>query len=175
MSPPWQADLYQCSVEWINFTRPDSNYLNPSGMPEPPSYYAYWWPPQAPMYVMSGDMTAEEQLISGVTGGSQVPFFRGLDNISRVVLGWRYAGFILNQNEGLDRTDYPSFVEKERNHDRFAVSSVAVGQAVNQMAASGIFLPEDNAFVPMWYLKHDPTEDPTGLARAGRRQKHRGL
>ncbi|HYN05943.1 MAG TPA: CTQ-dependent lysine 6-oxidase LodA [Vicinamibacterales bacterium] len=176
MSPPWQSDLYQCSVEWINFTLPGNNYVNPSGMPEPPSFFAYWWPPQAPMYVMSGDMTPEEQAASGVTAGQQVTFLRGLDNISRVVLGWHYAGFILNQNTGPDRVEYPSFVERERNHDKFVVSSVAVGQAANQMAASGIFLPEDNYFVPVWYLRHDPKEDPTGrLTRAGLRRKHRGF
>ena len=176
MSPPWQSDLYQCSVEWINFTLPDSNYVNPSCMPEPPSFYAYWWPPQAPMYVMSGDMTVAEQNASGVTAGQQVIFLRGLDNISRVVLGWHYAGFILNQNDAADRRDYPSFVERERNHDQFVVSSVAVGQAVNQTAAAGLFLPEDNYFVPMWFLKHDPKEDPTGrLNRAGHRRAHRGF
>lgn len=176
MSPPWQADLYQCSVEWINFTLPKSNYANPSGIPEPPTYYAYWWPPQAPMHVMSGDMTAEEQDLSGVSAGMQVFFLRGLDNISRLVIGWHHAGFVLNQNDAADRHDYPSFVEKERNHDRFSVASAAVGQAANQMAASGIFVTEDNYFVPMWYLKNDPQEDPTGRhVRTGYRRKHRGF
>jgi L-lysine 6-oxidase len=176
MSPPWMADLYQCSVEWINFTLPHSNYVNPSGMPEPPTYYAYWWPPAAPMWVMSGDMTAEEQNLSGVVGGQQVFFLRGLDNISRVVLGWSYLGFILNQNHGPDGREYPSFVEHERGHDKFVVASVAVGQAVNQTGADGMFVVNDNYFVPMWFLKHDPKEDPTGIhARAGHRRRHRGL
>ena len=30
MSPPWQSDLYQCSIEWINFDDPTANYTNPS-------------------------------------------------------------------------------------------------------------------------------------------------
>jgi L-lysine 6-oxidase len=189
MSPPWQSDLYQCSIEWINFDNADANYTNPSGFPDPPAYQAYWWPPQAPMYVMSGAIAAAEQAQAGITAGQQVPFMRGLDNIARVVLFWQYLGFIVNENRDADRADYPTFVERERAHEKFAVTSVAVGQAVNQMAASGIFLTEDNYFAPMWSLKSDRDEVPSrgpvrdvGLslhrgpdrASGGMRRRHRG-
>ncbi len=186
MSPPWQSDLYQCTVEWVNFTEPTANYVNSGGVPDPPSYYTYWWPPAAPMHVMSGDVTKAEQDASGVTAGQQVGFLRGLDNISRLVLAWQYLGFIVNQNTAPDRSDYPSFVERERAHDKFFVTSVAVGQSINQMAASGLFLPEDNYFVPMWTLKDDPVENPFNAAahpgekkaslarRTSIRRRHRG-
>ena len=153
MSPPWQADFYQCTIEYINFTDPNSNLDFATGIPTPPTYYTYWWPPQAPMYVMSGAMTIEEQQAAGVTAGYQVYFLRGAPNISLLVECWKYMGFVLNQNTGPDRREYPYFVEKERNHDYFVVASVAVGMPINQLAASGSYLTEDNYFQPVWYLK----------------------
>lgn len=156
MSPPWQADFYQCTIEYINFTDPRRNLDFATGIPTPPTYYTYWWPPQAPMYVMSGAMTIEEQEAAGVVGGDQVYFLRGAPNISLLVECWKYMGFVLNQNTGPDRRDYPYFVEKERNHDQFMVASVAVAMPVNQLAASGSYLTEDNYFQPVWYLKPAP-------------------
>ncbi len=168
MSPPWQSDLYQCSVEWINFTKPDRNNNDVSNMPDPPTFYAYWWPPQAPVNVMTGADTAHEQQLAGVSSGYQVPFLRGIDNIARLVVAWSYLGFIVNDHVGPNRHAYPYFVERQRDHGRFAVSSVAVGQAIDQMAASGIFTTGDNVFTPMWHLKDDGT-DP--IVR--RRRRHR--
>jgi L-lysine 6-oxidase len=153
MSPPWQADFYQCTVEYINFTDPNSNLDFATGIPTPPTYYTYWWPPQAPMYVMSGGMTIKEQQDAGVSAGYQVYFLRGAPNISLLVECWKYMGFVLNQNTGADRRDYPYFVERERNHDKFTVASVAVAMPINQLAASGSYLTEDNYFQPVWYLK----------------------
>jgi L-lysine 6-oxidase len=163
MSPPWQADFYQCTIEYINFTDPNSNLDFATGIPTPPTYYTYWWPPQAPMYVMSGAMTTEEQQAAGVTGGYQVYFLRGAPNISLLVECWKYMGFVLNQNTGPDRREYPYFVEKERNHDKFVAASVAVGMPINQLAASGSYLTEDNYFQPVWYVK-ESKGDP-GAAR----------
>jgi hypothetical protein len=155
MSPPWQSDFYQCSIQYINFTDPEVNQQESTQIPVPPTYYAYWWPPQAPMYVLSGAMTVEEQKASGVTGGYQVYYARGANNINRLVVSWKYMGFILNQNVGDDRHAYPYFVEMERNHDRFVVGSVAVGQPINELAASGSYFTEDNYFTPVWYMKEE--------------------
>jgi L-lysine 6-oxidase len=166
MSPPWQSDFYQCSIEYINFSDPKVNVNEATQIPPPPTYYAYWWPPQAPMHVMSGAMTAEEQNAAGVTGGYQVYYTRGANNINLLVVSWKYMGFILNQNVGDDRHEYPYFVEVERNHDRFIVASVAVGQPINQLAASGSYPTEDNYFIPVWYMKDE--DDNPG---AGRRAK----
>jgi L-lysine 6-oxidase len=165
MSPPWQADFYQCSIEYVSFRDDDVNQDDVTQIPPPPTFYAYWWPPQAPMHVMSGDMTVEEQRASGVVAGYQVVFPRGADNIARLVVAWKYMGFILNQNTGEDRSRYPYFVERERNHDRFAVASVAVGQPINQLAASGSYFTEDNYFFPVWYLKDE--DDQSAQRRAG--------
>jgi hypothetical protein len=155
MSSPWQSDFYQCSIQYINFTDPEVNQDEATSIPVPPTYYAYWWPPQAPMYVMSGAMTVEEQIASGITGGYQVYYTRGANNINLLIVSWKYMGFVLNQNVGDDRRDYPYFVEKERNHDRFIVGSVAVGQPINQLAASGAYFTEDNYFTPVWYMKDE--------------------
>jgi L-lysine 6-oxidase len=158
MSSPWQSDFYQCSIEYISFEDPTFNQDEVTQIPPPPTYYAYWWPPQAPMHVMSGDMTAAEQQASGTVAGYQVVFPRGANNIARLVVAWRYMGFILNQNTADDRARYPYFVERERNHDRFVAGSVSVGQPINQLAASGSYFTEDNYFFPFWYLRDEEHE-----------------
>lgn len=153
MSPPWQSDMYQCFIQYINFTDARKNRDDATSIPPPPTFYAYWWPPQVPINVISGADTPAEQAIAGVATGYQVYFPRGADNIERLITSWKYMGFILNQNEGPDRRLYPYFVERERNHDKFGVATVAVGNPVNQLAASGQFFTADNYFVPMWYPK----------------------
>ena len=155
MSAPWQADFYQCAIEYTNFDRLGYNQDDETQIPPPPTYYSFWWPPQAPVYVMAGEMTAEGQKEAGVPPGYQVYFARGANNIARLVLAWKYMGFVANQNTAEDARRYPYFVEVERNHDEFEVASVAVGQAINQLAASGSYFTEDNYFVPTWYLKDD--------------------
>jgi L-lysine 6-oxidase len=155
MSSPWQSDFYQCSIEYISFEDPAFNQDDVTQIPPPPTFYAYWWPPQAPMHVMSGDVTAAEQEASGTVAGYQVVFPRGANNIARLVVAWKYMGFVLNQNTGEDRARYPYFVERERNHERFVAGSVAVGQPINQLAASGSYFTEDNYFFPFWYLRDE--------------------
>lgn len=155
MSAPWMADFYQCSIEYISFTDPTINVDDKTGIPPAPTYYAYWWPPQAPMYVMSGAMTAEEQRAGGVPAGFQVYFTRGANNIARLVVAWKYMGFIVNQNRGAGGRRYPYFVEVERNHDRFIAGSVAVGQPLDQLAASGSYQVADNYFTPVWFMRDE--------------------
>src|SRR5262249_19344007 len=133
MAIPWQADFFDCSIQYINFTDPKVNKEN--GIPVPPTYFAYWWPPQSPMYVVSGAMTVEEQAVSGVQAGFQVYYPRGVNNFSQMIVAWKYMGFIVNQTTGAQRDDYPYFVERERNHDRFQAASVAVGDPSNVINA----------------------------------------
>lgn len=151
MSPPWQSDMYQCLIQYVNFSVPDKNRDDLTSIPVPPTFYSYWWPPAVPIHVLSGADTAEEQALAGVPAGYQVYFTRGADNIHRLITSWKYMGFLLNQNEGPDRREYPYYVERQRNHDKFVAATVAVGQPVNQLAAPGQFFTADNYFVPMWY------------------------
>jgi hypothetical protein len=74
-----------------------------------------------------------------------------------MITGWSYLGFILNQNTAADGRTYPYFAEKERNNDRFYVSSVAVGDITNFVNA------EDTTFWPMWYMKPEVDSTPTTL------------
>jgi L-lysine 6-oxidase len=164
MSPPWQSDLYQCSIEYVSFKSPRVNQDDETQIPPPPTYYAYWWPPQAPMYVISGAMTPQEQRAAGVVGGYQVYFTRGANNINLLVSCWKDLGFVVNQNRGPDAREYPYYVEVERNHDRFVVGSVAVSQPIDQLAASGSYFTEDNYFIPVWYLRDEGGQ---GAARRG--------
>ncbi len=147
MSTPWQADLFQCSVQHVNFTEPDKN-VDEHYLPIPPTYFVYWWPPQSPMQVISGAMTEDEQQLAGVDAGVQVAFQRGINSYAEMIVGWSYMGFVLNQNTGPDRQHYPYFVEKQRNHEQFIVGSVAVGDPSNVVSAS------DTTFQPVWFMKN---------------------
>lgn len=145
MSVPWHADFFQCTVQHVNFRDPKIN-VDESFLPVPPTYNVYWWPPQSPMAVISGALSLEEQEAAGIDAGSQVPFLRGINSYQGFIVAWSYLGFVLNQNHGHDREDYPYFTEQQRNHHEFTAASVAVGDPFNAILAS------DTSFMPIWFL-----------------------
>ncbi|MGH9773542.1 MAG: CTQ-dependent lysine 6-oxidase LodA [Candidatus Acidiferrales bacterium] len=147
MSIPWQADFSWCTVQHVNFVDPDV-CVNEQFLPVPPTYFVYWWPPQSPVQVISGAMTIDEQRLAGIDAGIQVNFSRGINNYTDMIIGWSYLGFILNQNHGPDRAQYPYFVETSRKHDEFIVGSVAVGDPSNANFAT------DTTFMPVWFMKN---------------------
>ena len=159
MSGPWMSDFYQCSVEYVNFSDPPAqNATDITEIPTPPTYYTYWWPPQAPMHVLTGELTPKEQADAGVPAGFQVYYTRGANNIGNLVIAWSYMGFIVNENDAADVTErrmYPYFVEKERNHDRFVPAAVAVGHPINQLSATGSYLQPTNYFTLAWFMKDE--------------------
>jgi L-lysine 6-oxidase len=110
MAIPWQADFFQCTAQFVNYTDPQVNKEN--GIPAPPTYYAYWWPPQSPMFVLSGATSLAEQQAAGVPAGFQVYYPRGINSFAQMISGWSYLGFIVNQNQGPASRAYPYFVEK---------------------------------------------------------------
>lgn len=156
MSSPWMSDFYQCSVEYVNFSEPPQNNTTTiTAIPTPPNFYTYWWPPQAPMHVITGEMTAQEQAVAGVPAGFSVYYTRGANNIGNLVVAWKYMGFIVNENESEEGRDYPYFVEKERNNDKFVPAAVAVGHPINQLAATGSYATPTNYFTLAWYLREE--------------------
>lgn len=155
MAIPWQADFYDCSVQMINFDNPDLVKNPATSIPVPPTYYAYWWPPQSPWNVISGATTREEQLVAGVPAGMQVMYSRGMNSFSQMISSWQYLGFVVNQNKDADAGRlYPYFVEKERNHDKFVVASVGVGNA------SSFITGDDSNYLPAWFLKDEDPQSP---------------
>jgi L-lysine 6-oxidase len=157
MAIPWQADFAQCTAQYINFTDPETNKEN--GIPKPPTYYGYWWPPQSPMFVLTGIAAdAAEAAHMGVPSGFQVSYPRGINNFAEMILAWSYLGFIHNRNTAPERVDYPYFEEVERNDEAFVASSVAVGSIDNFVNNT------DSTFMPMWFLKNDAL--PTAASRA---------
>jgi len=156
MAVPWQADFFQCTFQFVNYTEPDVNKAN--GIPAPPTYFAYWWPPQSPMYVISGVKSMEEQALAGVPAGYQVFYPRGVNSFAQMIQAWSYLGFIVNENAGPDGAGLPNFVETERNHDRFQVGSAALGSVSDFVNAENV------TFWPFWYLKAEPAPRPEALA-----------
>ena len=82
MANPWQADFFQCSVQDINFTDPGKN-TGADEIPKPPTYYAYWWPPQSPWQVLMGELTPAAQARAGKGAGEQVLYTRGINCFRR--------------------------------------------------------------------------------------------
>lgn len=156
MAIPWQADFYDCSVQMINFDNPDLVKNPDTLIPVPPTYYAYWWPPQSPWNVINGATTKEEQALAGVPAGMQVMYSRGMNSFSQMISSWHYLGFIVNQNQDAESgRQYPYFVEKERNHAKFVAASVGVGNA------SSFVTGDDSNYLPAWFLKdEDPQTAP---------------
>jgi L-lysine 6-oxidase len=155
MSPPWMSDFYQCAIEYVSFRSATVNETSVSGIPPAPTYYSNWWPPQAPVSVITGDMTRDEQMNAGLPAGYSVYYARGANNIANLVICWSYMGFILNENDSPEGREYPYFVEKERNHERFVAATVSVASPINQLSASGSYNTPTNFFVPAWYLKEE--------------------
>jgi L-lysine 6-oxidase len=81
-------------------------------------------------------------------------YSRGMNSFSQMITSWKYLGFILNQNkdEQFGR-QYPYFVEKERNHARFGVASVGVGNV------SSFITGDDSNYLPAWFLKDEDPQD----------------
>jgi hypothetical protein len=152
MAIPWQADFTDCSVQMVNFTSPDSPVKdNATGIPIPPNYYSYWWPPQSPWNVIAGGTTAENQALDGNTSaGMQVMYSRGINSYAQMITGWKYLGFIVNQNEDEKfGRQYPYFTENERSYDKFQVMNVDI---------TPNSLTENSVELPVWFLKDEKVD-----------------
>jgi L-lysine 6-oxidase len=144
MAIPWQADFFNCTVQYVNFTNPEVNKVN--GMPLPPTYYAYWWPPQAPWDVLTGDLDASSQAAAHTPAGLQVNYARGINSYVQMITEWSYLGFIRNQNSGPAADSFPYLVETERLHAMFEYQDVPVSQISHN--------PEDSeTTIPVWYSR----------------------
>jgi hypothetical protein len=165
MAIPWQADFFQCSIQFVNFTDPDINKTD--GIPKPPTYYAYWWPPQSPWVVITGDLDAAGQQQAGTPAGVQVLFTRGINTFAQMVSSWSYMGFIVNQATDPYRELFPYFTEQERNHAAFVAAAVAVGDASNVVSGS------DSNFSNAWFLPPPPPAGPAPVRVVASRSRGR--
>ena len=148
MAIPWQADFFQCSIQFINFTDPHSN--KEGSIPKPPTYYAYWWPPQSPWQVLTSDLTTRTQTLAGTPAGYQVPYARGINTFGQMIDNWHYMGFVANQNTSAFADYFPYLVEQERNHSAFVAAAVAVGDASN------VITGDDTNFSNTWFIVPPP-------------------
>jgi len=151
MACPWQADFFNCTIQYVNFTDPKVNKVQDEDgnwAPLPPSYYSYWWPPQSPWDVLTGEITAKGQALSHLPMGEQVNFARGINSFNQMVEHWSALAFIRNVNTQSNR--FPYFVETERNHELFSFKSVGVGSITTN--------PADNETeIPVFYIPDNST------------------
>jgi hypothetical protein len=153
MAIPWTADFLNCSVQNINFTIPNRN--KESGKPIPPTYYAYWWPAQAPWDVYTSNKEAEEQNKDGNPSGLKVNYQRGINSYMDMVKHWSKLGFVLNQNEDERlKKNYPHFAEKERNLDSFNYKQLALSDQAN-IYVDGFSEQQDDVIAQNLYYTKD--------------------
>lgn len=147
MACPWQADFFQCTVQYINFTNPAVNKVKkPDGttVPLPPNYYSYWWPPQSPWDVLVGEFTADGQAATHVPAGQQMNYARGINSFTQMVQYWYALGFMRNLNAG--NGGFPFIVETERNNVLFSYQEVPVGQISHNK-------DDDETTIPVFYIE----------------------
>lgn len=161
MAIPWQADFFNCTAQFVNFTEVGRN-KDDNLVPLPPTYYAYWWPPQSPMFIIPGPLTVPAQQQEGVPAGFQAYYQRGINSYSEIIEGWSYLAFIVNTNTGRGGRRYPNFMEAERNDDAFTVVNIAVG------GASNFVNPTDLNFWPAWFFRASARPQPAAEAQLER-------
>jgi len=149
MAVPWQADFFNCSIQLINYTDP-----NKTQIPNRPTYYNYWWPPQAPWNVINGlnviastnieeAATIQEDSFDHEMAGLQMNFARGINSYSQMVNGgWSSLGYIRNTQEGDENYSklFPYFVETERNYDEFTYTQVTYESITGNSEDEGDFI-----------------------------------
>lgn len=153
MAIPWHADAFACLVQYVNFTDPRVN--KEGGLPKPPTYYTYWWPPQVPVNVITGDVITGDvknkengQTMAGTPAGFPVNHNRGINSYMDMIKAWHRLGFITNQTQGDKRDLFPYFVERERDHSAFKAVSTAVSSADSVVAGAD----SGRNFFNAWYL-----------------------
>jgi L-lysine 6-oxidase len=172
MAIPWQADFFDCSVQDVNFTSPQTNKTssNANNIPLAPVFLAYWWPAQSPYNVYDGARTATEQALEGNAFlgnsnvgqvlGQNVLYHRGLNSFLDAVVGWKYLGFVLNGTTGPIRETLPFFVEQERSYEAFESGYygltpdglIITTQPTTTTSASQLNAASQNVFPVQWLI-----------------------
>ncbi|WP_435263319.1 CTQ-dependent lysine 6-oxidase LodA [Tenacibaculum sp. nBUS_03] len=175
MACPWQADFFQCTVQPVNFTNPNFNKdtrvtiteektesawvgsktifkdeqtieNDPVQEPLPPTYYSYWWPPQSPWDVLTGETTLEGQMHSHLPAGQQMNYARGINSFVQMVEHWSSMAFIRNTNS--QDKGFPYFTETERTNELFSFVEYGVGQ----VSGNG---DDNETTIPVFYIEDD--------------------
>lgn len=177
MACPWQADFFQCTVQPVNFTNvafnKDSRTTikheqtnnswaasgtsfndqqkitdDPVNEPLPPTYYSYWWPPQSPWDVLTGEVTLDGQMHSHLPAGQQMNYARGINSFVQMVEYWSAMAFIRNTNS--QDKGFPFFTETERTNLLFSFKEVGVGQ----ISGNG---DDNETTIPFFFIQEDIT------------------
>jgi L-lysine 6-oxidase len=146
MACPWQADFFQCTFQNINFTDPANNKSGNPAAPTLPTYYAYWWPPQAPWDVIAGETTPAGQQSANVVLGQQFNYARGINQFAQMVEHWFALAFIRNRNAGAQ--GFPFFTETERNNLLFSYEALPVSTISGNAN-------DNETEIPVWYIPND--------------------
>ncbi|NVK72929.1 MAG: hypothetical protein HWE24_05560 [Oceanospirillaceae bacterium] len=123
---------------------PDQSYTSATKdaepeTPLPPAYYSYWWPPQSPWDVLTGELDVDGQLQSHLPAGQQINYARGINSYGQMVEHWSALAFIRDRNS--KNEGFPYFTESERNNELFDFSAIGVGQISGNAEDNDTTLP----------------------------------
>ncbi len=147
MANPWQADFFQCTIQYINYTDPRVNKGGSPLAPVPPTYYSYWWPPQSPWDVLVENST----MLDGnnephyLPMGEQMNYQRGINSFNQMIEYWYALGFLRDLNP--DQAEYPYFLETERLNDIFRYEDYPISNITGN--------PDDQVTIPVFYIEED--------------------
>ncbi|WP_368356368.1 LodA/GoxA family CTQ-dependent oxidase [Polaribacter sp. SA4-10] len=118
----------------------------PVNEPLPPTYYSYWWPPQSPWDVLTGETTLEDQMHSHLPAGQQMNYARGINSFVQMVEHWSSMAFIRNTNS--QDKGFPYFSETERTNELFSFVEFGIGQ----VSGNG---DDNETTIPVFYIEDD--------------------
>lgn len=144
MACPWQADFFQCTIQYVNFTNSSVNKVDKK--PLPPTYYSYWWPPQSPWDVLTGELTVDGQKLNHLPAGQQMNYARGINSFVQMVEHWSALAFIRDSNSG--SVGFPYFSESERNNELFDFKDVPVGDISGNT-------DDNETLIPVFFIDTD--------------------
>ncbi|EAR28177.1 hypothetical protein PTD2_20217 [Pseudoalteromonas tunicata D2] len=129
------------SIEQVTVTDTTS-----TPQPITPTYYSYWWPPQSPWDVLTGEQTQLGQAQNHLSAGQQVNYQRGINSFTQMVEHWSALAFIRNKNA--QNQGFPYFTEQERNNELFEYKEVTTSQLTGNSA-------DDGTAVPVFFINDD--------------------
>ncbi len=107
--------------------------------PLTPSYYSYWWPPQSPWDVITGEVTQQGQADNHLAAGQQMNYQRGINSFTQMVEHWSALAFIRDRNAV--NQGFPYFTETERNNEIFEYQEIQTGQITGNSVDNEVTIP----------------------------------
>ena len=131
-----------------------------TSQPLTPTYYSYWWPPQSPWDVLTGEVTQDGQADNHLPAGQQMNYARGVNTFTQMVEHWSALAFIRNNNA--QNAGFPYFTETERNNEIFQYEEVGTGTITGNS-------DDNETTIPVFFIDPDQVNLKAALKQRGKK------